>query len=134
MKRSATFILNGNPTPLARHRTTKTHTFYDPQKNAKLIHGITIRTQFESQGFFSPFLKPLTLEASFFMEIPAYKKKLLLHTEPHFSKPDLDNLLKFICDICNTIVYHDDAQIYLIHTTKYYDKKPRTEFIITEAE
>jgi Holliday junction resolvase RusA-like endonuclease len=41
-------------------------------------------------------------------------------------------MIKYICDISNKIIYHDDAAIVHISAKKVYDLNPRTEFIISE--
>ena len=39
-------------------------------------------------------------------------------------KPDLDNILKAICDALNKIAYDDDKQIVNINIRKYYSENP----------
>jgi Holliday junction resolvase len=49
-------------------------------------------------------------------------------------KPDVDNVLKGICDALNTIAYDDDKQIVHMDIEKYYSEEPRTEVILKERE
>jgi len=39
-------------------------------------------------------------------------------------------LIKYVEDVCNGIVFYDDAQIVEIVASKIYDEIPRTEFEI----
>lgn len=76
---------------------------------------------------------PILVIADFFMPIPtswSKKKKSSIVGQPHSSKCDLDNLIKFICDCATGIAYEDDSQIYFIKAQKHYDTKPRTEFTV----
>jgi Holliday junction resolvase RusA-like endonuclease len=49
----------------------------------------------------------------------------------HTKKPDLDNLEKFVLDVCNGLIFKDDAQIYTIQSSKQYDENPRTTIAIS---
>jgi len=51
----------------------------------------------------------------------------------HSIKPDLDNLLKLICDVIQPQMIFDDSQIYWISAVKLYAIIPRTEVIIEEV-
>lgn len=67
----------------------------------------------------------------FFMPIPtsrSKKKQLELLNKPHLFKPDLSNLIKFVEDCCNNIVFKDDCIITSINAQKVYSDTPRTEF------
>ena len=48
-------------------------------------------------------------------------------------KPDIDNILKSVCDALNQVAFHDDTQIVEILTMKYYDETPRIEITISEV-
>ena len=84
---------------------------------------------------------PIKLKAYFFMPRPkghygtgrnAGKLKDSA-PEKHITKPDTDNLLKFIKDCLNKHVWKDDSQVYDVHGVKVYSNHPRTEIIVTEA-
>ena len=49
-------------------------------------------------------------------------------------KPDIDNILKIVCDALNGVAWHDDAQITEAHIEKVYGIEPRVEIWIEEAE
>jgi len=81
----------------------------------------------------------IEIECTFYMPIPksTSKKRSMLMSEnliAHVKKPDIDNLLKFIKDCMNEIVYHDDSQITIVHAFKKYSDDPRTEISIFATE
>jgi len=59
------------------------------------------------------------------------RKKDALENTFHYFKPDLSNLLKFVEDLANKIIYNDDAQISSIATRKLYARHPHTIFSIS---
>jgi len=78
---------------------------------------------------------PLEVEATFFMPIPKSiskkKQALMLSNEiKHQKQKDLDNLLKYLFDVCNEIVFKDDKQIWKIQAQKLYSEDPRTEITL----
>lgn len=124
--REMTFTVPGDPIPLARARLGR-GTIYDSQKHEKFVASMSITHQIAGKKIFNG---PLEMEVVFFMAIPAKGKHKI--GRPHFSKPDLDNLIKFVGDICNKVLFHDDCTIYRISALKVYDSKPRTVFTIKE--
>lgn len=127
MSRSMTFIIPGDPVPLARARMGK-HSIYDSQKHEKFVATMQINQQMAGLKMLNG---PLILEVIFFM--PASKAKRR-HGRPHYYRPDLDNLIKYICDVCNKAVFNDDCVIFKIIASKFYDDKPRTVFTLTEVQ
>jgi Holliday junction resolvase RusA-like endonuclease len=72
-----------------------------------------------------------------YLSIPASKPKrfkadALVGTIRPTTKPDLDNLIKQIKDVCTGIFWGDDRQVvgYLPGTGKYYGDRPRWEITI----
>lgn len=129
------YILEGDPTPLARPRANFTQKrMYDSQSQLKLITGLTLRQQHGSY----PLLEgPILLSATFYMPFPSSMSKAKQNISsglPSYARPDLDNLVKWICDCANTICYADDAAIAIIQAKKVYDANPRTEFNLTEMD
>jgi len=120
-----------NPVPLARVRFGKRQV-WDCQREIKRNTGIVIGSQ---HGDAPLFHGPLKVIMVFYFPVAKSlslaKKKLLLGT-PHYYKPDLSNLIKFIEDVGNELLYHDDARIALLEASKVYDEEPRTEFIVME--
>lgn len=50
------------------------------------------------------------------------------------TKPDIDNLLKCICDAGNGVIYKDDTQIVALTATKHYGEKPGAAVTVLSAE
>lgn len=124
--RAMTFTVPGDPVPLARARVGK-YSVYDAQKHEKFVAGMQISHQMAGQ---KPLNGPLEMEVIFYMPIPVKGKHKV--GRPHFSKPDLDNLIKYVNDICNKVVFHDDCAVFRIVASKIYDLKPRTVFTLRE--
>jgi Holliday junction resolvase RusA-like endonuclease len=49
-------------------------------------------------------------------------------------KPDLDNIVKIICDAPNDVAYHDDSQIVAVVVKKFYSLDARVEVSICEQQ
>jgi Holliday junction resolvase RusA-like endonuclease len=76
---------------------------------------------------------PLSVNAVFYMKMPKNKSKQK-DMNGHLSKqkPDVDNLLKFLLDISNNLLWKDDCEVSICQGTKIFDINPRTEFTVTE--
>ena len=48
----------------------------------------------------------------------------------HTKKPDLDNLIKFVKDCANGILWHDDSQVVTIEAAKLYSEEPETRILL----
>jgi len=117
------YILQGDPIPLMRARFGQRRV-YDAQTKEKLMAGIELQKQHTG-----PLLHgPLHLDVCFYVEIPPSRKRSTFPGSLHYIRPDLSNLLKYIEDVCNSIIIEDDAQIASIVCKKLYDSKARTEF------
>ena len=82
-----------------------------------------------------PLACPVALNCAFYMPIPKSTSKknrarMLDGLLVHAKKPDVDNLLKMICDCLNGVVWADDRQIVTIRGVKIYGEKPRTEIVV----
>ena len=80
---------------------------------------------------------PIKLVTTFFMPIPKStskkKKAEMMRGEiKHVKKPDVDNMLKFVCDCLNGIVWKDDSQVYIKHAAKIYSDNPMTRITVFE--
>lgn len=123
----------GEPLAKKRPKFAKRGNFvsvYDPGKK----ESDAIRLIVQSQWPHKPIETPIELMIVFNMPIPASwskkRKEHALKAAFHFSKPDLDNLLKFVADVLTGIVFIDDRQIYKITAEKKYAEIPRTEIKI----
>lgn len=82
---------------------------------------------------------PLFLELGVYMAIAASasekkKGKMRLGAIMPTKKPDMDNIVKAVCDSLNHIAYHDDAQICDLIVKKRFSDTPRVEVKIYESD
>lgn len=125
------YVILGDPTALARTRVTATNRVWDSQKQIKLAQGIQLANQHNEAPLLSG---PLHMNITFYMAIaPSTRKKNIVGSY-HYFRPDLDNLVKFVCDIATGIIYHEDCIISSLIAKKIYDDEPRTVFYITEVK
>lgn len=128
-----TYVLAGDPTPLFRAKPVyNKRKMYDSQRAQKLVTGINLSNQHNDRPILDG---PISLEAVFYMPIPKSraKEEAFLLGRHHFMRPDLSNLLKYIEDAANTILYRDDCLIAKVTMEKVYGE-PRTEFTIEKLE
>lgn len=125
------YMIPGDPVPLARARYGNKKV-WDSQKEIKVHAGILLSNQ---HGKAPRFCNALSVILRFYFPIPvsySRKKRLEVENQPHYFKPDLSNLIKFVEDIGNDILYHDDARIAHIDAQKMYGDDPHTELIVIE--
>lgn len=109
---------------------------YDPQKIDKRRWKSIISTQMIENGYCAIHSEPIHATLIFYMPIAkslSKRKQIALDKKPHITRSvgDLDNLIKFVLDVMNDIVYEDDALVYKIEAKKMYDFNPRVEINIT---
>lgn len=129
---SAPYTIPGKPIPLARPRFSRGKV-YDPQEKIKEECTWYLLHQRSKNKFPYPLTGPLELDVTFYMPIPksiSKKNKTALINTPHYIKPDLDNLIKFVLDCASGILYFDDKSIATITARKLYDTIPRTTFTL----
>lgn len=130
------YIIDGQPVPLARARISGNRC-YDSQKQHKLAYGFVLQQQHGKEPVYD---FPLHLDATFYFNRPLQQMNrkssaMKRHKEtgsPHFYKPDLDNLIKWILDCGNGILFKDDCLIWSIAAKKIYGEPARTEFELRE--
>lgn len=124
------YSIIGDPIPLQRPRFGHRRV-YDGQREVK----ISIINVLENQhGDLPLFQGPLELEITFYFAIPKSARKHNLKHAPHYYKPDLSNLVKFIEDIANDVIFADDALIARLSAKKVYDEAGHTEFTVRELQ
>jgi len=82
----------------------------------------------------TPSEEPISLICYFYMPRPlshygtGKNRNKLKPASPinHITKPDLDNLVKFVKDCLNGIAWRDDSQVIELSAIKMYDRNPRT--------
>lgn len=131
------FVIPGNPLSWRRPGRSGSR-IYDTQKQEKIVWGIYLQKQMTEKQFITK-LGPLCFECIFWMQAPLKlnrKKQNELDNSLHWIKPDTDNLLKFVLDVCkDNGLFHDDAQVSIIKAVKLYSTEyPRTEFSLYELD
>jgi Holliday junction resolvase RusA-like endonuclease len=124
------YVIPGDPIPLLRVRIGRRRC-WDPQKQLRLITSITIMSQ---HGERPKYVGPLRIDMTFFFPIPKTLVKRIKPGMPHTIKPDLDNLVKMICDLCQSTLFTNNCYIIEINCRKIYDSTPRSEFLIYTLE
>jgi len=142
MKRIS-ITIEGVPQALKRHRAVRAGKFirtYDPSSKDKEDFSWKAISKLKPD---SPFTGPISLVVVFYMPRPkshygsGKNASILKKSAPsyHVTKPDTDNLLKFVKDAFNKIYWKDDSQVYLVTAQKCYTElTPRTEVEIVEVE
>ena len=121
----------GQPIPLKRPRFSGSKV-YNSQKSEMLLHYLSIKNQHGKQSLFSD---PIHLDVTFIFQVPlsyTKKKQETLLNKPHQGRPDLDNLLKYVMDICTGALYTDDRIVTSISAEKIYGLHPKTIFTVTK--
>lgn len=127
------YVIPGTPTPLQRPRYGMGHRPYDAQKMQKHEFRHYLEAQHGNLPFYTT---PLRMFAYFFFMVPkvsAHKGEEMVHC-PHTGRPDVSNLIKYVEDCAEGILYRDDAIIYYAFGLKLWSYEPRTEFIIVPDE
>ncbi|NTV60600.1 MAG: RusA family crossover junction endodeoxyribonuclease [Chlorobiaceae bacterium] len=127
------FFVAGKPLALKRHQTVRVKSGrsieYDPSAGDKADFLAMVRRSAPE----TPFTGPLEVKMTYFFPRPkshygtGKNGTILKISAPHFhtSKPDLDNLEKFILDALNEVFWKDDAQVCRVAKQKVYtDQTP----------
>ena len=92
----------------------------------------TVKWQLKSRMVgLEPLEGPLNVEVICIFGRPKSREKL--NETFHTVKPDLDNLVKWIGDVGNGILWYDDKQIVTISAVKIYGEKARTIITVLKA-
>jgi len=126
------YQLDFDPLALARIRISKygPRRVFDSQRTDKLVCGLHLKNQHGDRPLLTGKLK---LDVTFYIRIKRTNKKSKPNA-PHCYAPDLDNMLKFICDIMTNTIISDDKLIYDIHCVKLWSRVGKTIFTITEVK
>lgn len=128
--------LAGKPTPQARHRHARGRT-YDPSKADKIAMATSVEQGMLSVPHAILNAPCIGLSICFHMQIPkswSKKKQIQSLNSLHTSKPDVDNLLKFLMDGFNQILWYDDAIISKVEMKKVYSRRGGVKITITPYE
>lgn len=130
-------IILGEPTAQKRHRTVRVAGFnrnYDPSASDKKDFLSIVQDNAPDK----PYDMPLRLIVDAFFTRPkshfgsGKNAGVLKETAPinHISRPDWDNVGKFISDALNKIYWRDDSVLCEVGVRKRYSENPRIEIKI----
>jgi Holliday junction resolvase RusA-like endonuclease len=130
-----TIYIQGIPVSLKRvsEKSINGHHWrFDSQKKEKAEFRSSLNTYLLNHPETAEYLKSKEYyDIALLFGLPYPKSKLrkntpVLETIPHTSKPDLDNLVKFVLDCGNELLWKDDKFITKIHARKLYVNEPKT--------
>lgn len=134
-------VIPGEPKAQKRHRSTTINGFirnYDPSQASKKDFLWTVMNNAPAK----PIDFPIRMDLFFFFSRPkshygtGKNASNLKSSAPRFhtTKPDIDNLYKFVTDSLNKVYYRDDSLISEVYTMKIYSEHPRIEIVISPAD
>ena len=110
--------IDGEPQAQKRWRMSKSGHAYDPSAKDKRKFADKVRQQLLDM---EPCKEEVWLSLCFYLSKP---KKYFEKYMGHVYKPDLDNLIKFVLDACNGVLWEDDKIITSIAARKHYLDTP----------
>jgi Holliday junction resolvase RusA-like endonuclease len=124
------FVISGNPLAKKRPRFARRGKFVTTYNDQQTEEGKFICIMQSQLNGHQPIPAgtAIHLEAFFGMPFPSSMSQKKRDTADHTKKPDVDNLIKFLKDCANGIIWHDDSQVISVKAIKAYSTEPRTEF------
>lgn len=129
-------VLTQNPIAKARHRHMKKGnkiiTFDSQDKDKKKVK-MQLAKQMREKGYSLAAHEPLFMSLINYTKTPrSWSKRRRMASEGQVcvSRPDLDNYVKFYCDVLNEVAYCDDRQVTRLWSEKLYSSNPRVEITI----
>jgi Holliday junction resolvase RusA-like endonuclease len=136
------FVVYGNPKHQKRHRTFRVgktkqvDVNWDPSDTDKADF-LSLAHQYRPE---KPINGPVSLKVVCYFSRPKSHYRTGRHTgelrpdAPIWcaTKPDGDNLLKFVLDALNGVYWTDDSRVVKACVAKLYDERPRTEIEVSE--
>jgi len=89
-----------------------------------------------------PFTGPVRMNATFVFQRPlahygtGRNHGRLKPSAPAYcrSRPDIDKLVRAVCDAVAGIAFHDDARVVIVHAEKHYADAPFAHVVVVELE
>lgn len=137
------FIIPGEPQGKSRPRVVRVKSgrsmSYTPDKTVAYEELVRQRFLAEAQGRRFADDAPIDIIITAFLSIPksASKQKQMLMTSGALfpqKKPDLDNIMKIVCDALNGFAYRDDAQIVNAKIGKRWSSDIPSVWVTIEGE
>ncbi|WDU84224.1 RusA family crossover junction endodeoxyribonuclease [Caloramator sp. Dgby_cultured_2] len=114
----------GKPMGKQRPRVMKNGITYTPKETVS-YENLVKMCYMQRYGNENIITGPLKMKIRAYFEIPKGTSKrraelMRADVERPIKKPDVDNIVKIICDALNKVAYKDDAQIVSCEVHKYY--------------
>lgn len=108
---------------------------YNPQETEAGRFTFNVAKQLPEN--FQPIQGPLSVIFLFSMPIPASASKkrraaMVAGEIAHTKTPDASNMVKFVEDCLNGILWADDSQIVEISAVKFYGEEPKTTIAVKQ--
>lgn len=137
--------IEGNPIAKARARTVRRGSFivtYDPQEKEKKAFREKLKLKLDQVAKIEMEASNCQLDTRYYVDLTFHmeiskscskgqRMAKFWKLEGHKSKPDLDNLEKFVLDCANGILFPDDSQIVQLSSEKFYSETPKTVIKMT---
>lgn len=133
------FSVPGAPQGKMRSRSTKSGHHFTPAKQVNYEGLVALSFENAIGDSWVPWEKACTIDVTAYYPIPkstsiVKRSKMILNEIPVTKKPDLDNVLKSICDGLNGIAWHDDACVTEIVARKRFSETPKVDVVIYFVE
>lgn len=120
-----------NLNPIGKPRMTQRDKWLNPPREAILKYRLS-KQAMETYAMITKFSLKDKLECIFHLPMPeswSKKKKESMALTPHQSKPDIDNILKFVMDV---LLPQSDSNVHTIIAKKIWDFEGKIIFIEDE--
>ena len=129
------FTIPGIARGKQRPRATRTGRVYTPKETVNQEAYIKMLAATAMRGF-APLVGPLEATFSISVAIPksfTRQQRNLIDEGKLYptSKPDIDNVVKLLCDAMNGVVYGDDKQIVDLFVSKVYEDSASTTVMVS---
>ena len=131
------FTFNHKPEAKQRPRFGSLGKVYNPQRKESMKFKWDAATQMRIQSPERPLESPVCVNMTFHMPMPkswSQKRKEEQFGKPMTSKPDVDNLMKWILDVLNGIAYQDDRYVTSGCFQKIWGYQGKVEVSVKEQE
>lgn len=112
-----TFNVPGIPVGKGRPRFTRSGFCYTPQKTTSYESDVKYAFLNSTGGRFIPIESTVSVAIDAIFPMPKSRKKGI-DCQPKTTRPDIDNVIKSVCDALNGVAWRDDALIYQISAIK----------------
>jgi len=131
------FTFDYKPESKQRPRFGANGKVYNPQRKKALGYKWEAARQMRVQSPERPLESPVCVNMIFHMPMPkswSQKRKEEQFGKPMTSKPDIDNMQKFVLDILNGIAYQDDRYVTSGYFEKVWDYEGKAQISVQEQE